>query len=94
MIFCSSASGTPKPCPLLEVLDPGDPEPREFAPGADIRTDIPRYRVYQDGVLVEEVDDLKSHWRDDLVGFLLGCSFTFEHPSWMLVCACGTSNWA
>jgi uncharacterized protein YcsI (UPF0317 family) len=77
LLFCQR---NPQPCPLLEVLDPGDPEPREFAPGADIRTDIPRYRVYRDGVLVEEVDDLKSHWRDDLVGFLLGCSFTFEHP--------------
>ena len=77
LLFCQR---NPQPCPLLEVLDPGDPEPREFAPGADIRTDIPRYRVYRDGALVEEVDDLKSHWRDDLVGFLLGCSFTFEHP--------------
>lgn len=77
LLFCQR---NPRPCPLLEVLDPGDPEPREFAPGADIRTDIPRYRVYRDGVFVEEVDDLKSHWRDDLVGFLLGCSFTFEHP--------------
>ncbi len=59
LLFCQR---NPQPCPLLEVLDPGDPEPREFAPGADIRTDIPRYRVYRDGVLVEEVDDLKSHW--------------------------------
>lgn len=77
LLFCQR---NPQPCPLLEVLDPGDPEPREFAPGADIRTDIPRYRVYQDGMLSAEVDDLMAYWRDDLVGFLLGCSFTFEHP--------------
>lgn len=77
LLFCQR---NPKPCPLLEVLDAGDPEPRDFAPGADIRTDIPRYRVYRHGVLVDEVDEVTSHWRDDLVSFLLGCSFTFEHP--------------
>ena len=77
LLFCQR---NPKPCPLLEVLDPGAPEPRELAPGADIRTDIPRYRIYRDGVCVEEVDDLMAVWRADLVGFLFGCSFTFEHP--------------
>lgn len=77
LLFCQR---NPKPCPLLEVLDPGDPEPRLFAPGADIRTDIPRYRVYRQGVLDAEVDDLLPYWREDFVGFLLGCSFTFEHP--------------
>ena len=77
LLFCQR---NPKPCPLLEVLDAGDPEPRECAPGADIRTDIPRYRVYRQGVLADEVDDLTPYWRDDLVSFLLGCSFTFEHP--------------
>jgi uncharacterized protein YcsI (UPF0317 family) len=77
LLFCQR---NPQPCPLLEVLEAGDPEPREFAPGADIRTDLPRYRVYRQGVLVDEVDDLMRYWRDDLVSFLLGCSFTFEHP--------------
>lgn len=77
LLFCQR---NPRPCPLLEVLDAGDPEPREFAPGADIRTDVPRYRIYRRGSLVEEVDDIKAYWRDDLVSFLLGCSFTFEHP--------------
>jgi uncharacterized protein YcsI (UPF0317 family) len=77
LLFCQR---NPKPCPLLEVLDAGDPEPREFAPGADIRTDIPRYRVYRHGVLAYEVDNITPYWRDDLVSFLLGCSFTFEHP--------------
>lgn len=77
LLFCQR---NPKPCPLLEVLDVGDPQPRDLAPGADIRTDIPRYRVYRHGQLVDEVPDILSYWRDDLVGFLLGCSFTFEHP--------------
>lgn len=77
LLFCQR---NPQPCPLLEVLDAGRFEPRELAPQADIRTDIPRYRVYRQGEWVEEVDDILSYWRDDLVGFLLGCSFTFEHP--------------
>jgi uncharacterized protein YcsI (UPF0317 family) len=76
LLFCQR---NPKPCPLLDVTEPGDPEPRLVAAGADIRTDVPRYRVYRDGKLVEEPTDLKGWWRDDLVGFLLGCSFTFEN---------------
>ncbi|MGH7360312.1 MAG: putative hydro-lyase [Candidatus Methylomirabilales bacterium] len=68
----------PRPCPLLEVTDPGSPEPVRVAPGADLRTDLPKYRVYRHGVLAEEVTDLIPLWRDDLVAFLLGCSFTFE----------------
>src|SRR5437016_13537987 len=69
LLFCQR---NPKPCPLLDVTEPGDPEPRYVAPGADLRTDLPRYRVYRDGVLIEEPADLKRWWRDDLVGFLLG----------------------
>jgi uncharacterized protein YcsI (UPF0317 family) len=65
-------------CPVLEVTDPGSVEPALTAPGADLRTDVPRYRVYRDGELVEEPPDVVAHWRDDLVAFLLGCSFTFE----------------
>lgn len=76
--FLVFAHRNPKPCPLLEVTDPGSAEPRRVAPGADLRTDLPRYRVYRDGVLAEEVTDLRGLWRDDLVAFLLGCSFTFE----------------
>ena len=68
----------PRPCPLLEVTDPGSPEPARVAPGADLRTDLPKYRIYRHGVLAEEVTDLVPLWRDDLVAFLLGCSFTFE----------------
>ncbi|MCI0455866.1 MAG: putative hydro-lyase [Gemmataceae bacterium] len=75
LLFCQR---NPKPCPLLDVTEPGDPEPRLVAPGADLRTDVPRYRVYRHGELTDEPPDLLGLWRDDLVGFLLGCSFTFE----------------
>ena len=73
--FCLS---NPKPCPLLEVTSPGDPVPHLLAPDADLRTDLPRYRVYRNGELVEERTDIKELWREDLVAFLIGCSFTFE----------------
>ena len=68
----------PKPCPVLEVTDVGSPEPSVAARGADLRVDLPRYRVYENGQLVDEPTDIRSYWRDDLVSFLLGCSFTFE----------------
>jgi uncharacterized protein YcsI (UPF0317 family) len=76
LLFCQR---NPKPCPLLDVTEPGSPEPRLVAPGADLREDLPRYRVYQHGELVDEPVNLRRWWRDDLVGFLLGCSFTFEN---------------
>jgi uncharacterized protein YcsI (UPF0317 family) len=75
LLFCHR---NPKPCPLLDVTEPGSPEPVHVAPGADLRTDLPCYRVYHHGELVEEPTHLHGHWRDDLVAFLLGCSFTFE----------------
>ncbi len=68
----------PRPCPLLEMTAPGDPVPHLLAPDADLRTDLPRYRVYRDGVQVDERTDIRDLWRDDLVAFLIGCSFTFE----------------
>jgi uncharacterized protein YcsI (UPF0317 family) len=67
----------PRPCPLLEVTDPGDPLVHDVAT-ADLRSDLPAYRVYEHGRLVAEVPDVTEYWRDDLVGLLLGCSFTFE----------------
>jgi uncharacterized protein YcsI (UPF0317 family) len=76
LLFCHR---NPKPCPLLDVTDPGSPEPKSAAPGADLRTDLPRYVVYRNGQAVEEPRDIKKWWRDDLVSFLLGCSFTFEN---------------
>jgi uncharacterized protein YcsI (UPF0317 family) len=75
LLFCHR---NPKPCPLLDVTEPGSPEPALIASGSDVRTDVPRYRVYRDGELVEEPTDLSRWWRDDLVAFLIGCSFTFE----------------
>lgn len=75
LLFCQR---NPKPCPLIEVLEPGQKEPKMSAPGADIRTDLPKYRVFRNGKLDREVDDLLEIWRDDLVSFLIGCSFTFE----------------
>src|SRR5437660_6656054 len=76
LLFCQR---NPKPCPLLDVTEVGSPEPKLVAPGADVRTDVPRYRVYRHGKLVEEPAELNRWWRDDLVGFLIGCSFTFEN---------------
>jgi uncharacterized protein YcsI (UPF0317 family) len=75
LLFCQR---NPRPCPLIEVTDVGSPEPVGVAPGADLRTDIARYRIYKDGELADEVTDATPYWRDDLVAFLLGCSFTFE----------------
>jgi len=75
LLFCQR---NPRPCPLLEVTDAGSTEPVGVAPGADLRTDLPRYRIYKQGELADEVTDATPYWRDDLVAFLLGCSFTFE----------------
>jgi uncharacterized protein YcsI (UPF0317 family) len=76
--FLLFAQRNPKPCPVIEVTDVGSAEPKLSAPGADLRTDVPRYCVYRDGTLASEVTDLRSVWRNDFVSFLLGCSFTFE----------------
>src|SRR5436190_24191266 len=70
--FLVFAQRNPKPCPLLEVLDSGDPEPRLTAPGADVRTDLPAYRVYRDGTFEGEVGDLVEHWIEDAVAGLFG----------------------
>jgi len=67
----------PQPVPLLDVTEPGSPH-TELAPGADLRTDLPLYRVWRDGELVEEVPEISGLWQDDLVSFLIGCSFSFE----------------
>ncbi len=68
----------PVPCPLLEQLAPGAFEPG-CAPGADVRTDLGRYRVWRDGALAERPRDVRDLWSDELVAFLIGCSFTFDH---------------
>jgi len=66
----------PKPCPVLDVLDAGEVSGPIL--DGDVRTDLPAYRVYVDGELVEETPDVREWWREDLVSFLVGCSFTFE----------------
>jgi len=73
--FCER---NPKPCPLLAMSRPGDPRLPELGEDLDIRTDVPRYRIFIDGELTGEVENLQRHWRDDLVTFVLGCSFSFE----------------
>jgi uncharacterized protein YcsI (UPF0317 family) len=75
LLFCQR---NPKPCPLLEVLEKGVFEPKEMAPGADLRTDLPRYRIYEKGTFVKEIEDISAYWTPDLVSFLLGCSYSFE----------------
>ncbi len=74
LLFCQR---NPRPCPVIEVVEAGQVAPA-CAPGADLRTDLPRYRVYRDGRLDAEVPEVRALWRDDLVAFLIGCSFSFE----------------
>ncbi|MBI3979279.1 MAG: DUF1445 domain-containing protein [Chloroflexi bacterium] len=74
-LFCQR---NPAPQPILEVLGPGETEPKMLAPGADIRTDAPGYRVWRNGEIVDIVPNLLDHWRDDLVTFFSGGSFSFE----------------
>jgi len=73
--FCQK---NPKPCPLLAMSEPGHPMLPSLGRDIDIRTDIPRYRIWRDGELVAEPLDVREYWRDDLVSFLIGCSFSFE----------------
>lgn len=75
--FLLFAQRNPKPCPVLDVTDAGSAT-TVLAPNADLRTDLPRYRVWRHGVLDEEPTNVTHVWRDDLVTFLIGCSFTFE----------------
>jgi len=78
--FLRFTQRNPKPCPIIEVLDPGSPEPVITAPGADIRTDLPGYRVYREGRFVEERRSIEDIWRGDHVGFLIGCSNSMDEP--------------
>jgi uncharacterized protein YcsI (UPF0317 family) len=76
--FLRYCQRNPKPCPLLAVGDPGVPFLPELGNDVDVRTDVPRYRVWRSGELVEEVTDIRALWRKDLVTFVIGCSFSFE----------------
>ena len=75
LLFCGRNE---KPCPVIDVCESGITAPPMAAPGADIRTQIPRYRIYRHGELEQETDHILDHYTDDMVTFLLGCSFTFE----------------
>ena len=75
LLYCQR---NPKPCPLLAVGEAGDPRLSTLGADIDIRSDVPRYRVWRHGELVDQPTDIKALWRDDLVSFVIGCSFSFE----------------
>ena len=75
LLFCVR---NPKPCPILDVLEPGQVEPI-IAPGADLRRDLPRYKIFEKGEFNSEVEDVSDYFNDNMVSFLLGCSFSFEN---------------
>jgi len=76
--FLRYCQRNPKPCPLLAVSEPGSPQLPSLGADLDIRTDVPRYRVWREGALADEPTDIRPLWRDDFVTFVLGCSFSFE----------------
>lgn len=76
--FLAFCEANPKPCPLIAVSQPGEFSLTKLGADIDIRSDIPSYRVFENGQLRNEVNDISDLWRDDLVAFLLGCSFSFE----------------
>ena len=76
--FLRYCQRNPKPCPVLAVGEPGVPALPTLGADIDIRSDVPRYRVWRRGELVDEPTDVASYWRDDLVAFVIGCSFSFE----------------
>src|SRR5205085_10623343 len=76
--FAAFCAANPKPCPLIAQSEPGDPRLPVLGRDIDVRTDLPRYRVFRDGVAVSEETDISALWRHDLVAFALGCSYSFE----------------
>jgi uncharacterized protein YcsI (UPF0317 family) len=78
MDFLRFAQANPKPCPVLAVSEPGAPGFPSLGDDIDMRTDLPRYVIWRDGEPVEQPTDIRRFWRDDLVGFAIGCSFSFE----------------
>jgi uncharacterized protein YcsI (UPF0317 family) len=75
LLFCQR---NPKPCPLLEVLEPGEFKTKFLSLDADIRMDIPLYNIYRKGRLQNTIQEIRGLWQNDFVSFLLGCSFSFE----------------
>jgi uncharacterized protein YcsI (UPF0317 family) len=76
--FARFCQRNPKPCPLVGVSDTGDPMLRTLGDDIDIRTDIPSYNIYRDGVFDASVSEISEFWAEDSVAFVLGCSFSFE----------------
>jgi uncharacterized protein YcsI (UPF0317 family) len=76
--FLRYCQRNPKPCPLLAVSEPGEFLLDALGSDIDIRTDVPQYRVWRHGQLESEPSDVVGLWRDDLVTFVIGCSFSFE----------------
>ena len=87
LLFCVR---NPKPCPILDVLEPGRVEPI-IAPGADLCTDLPRYKIFEKGEFKTEVEDVSDYFNENMVSFLLGCSFSFENA--MLAAVCRFAIW-
>ncbi|RYL92775.1 putative hydro-lyase [Sporolactobacillus sp. THM7-4] len=77
--FLLFANRNPKPCPIVDVMEPGQIVSNIADPTSNICTDIGKYRIYKKGELIEEVEDITPYWRDDFVSFLIGCSYTFEN---------------
>ncbi|KIL51450.1 hypothetical protein KP77_09620 [Jeotgalibacillus alimentarius] len=75
LLFCQR---NPKACPIIDVIEEGAQAAAIAAPYSNVKMDIPKYRVYRDGQFTEERDEVSDLWTDDMVGFLIGCSFTFE----------------
>jgi len=82
LLFCVR---NPKPCPILDVLEPGQVEPL-IAPGADLRKDLPRYKIFEQGEFKTDAEDVSDYFNENMVSFLLGCSFSFENA--MLAAGC------
>lgn len=76
LLFCKRNS---QACPILDATEVGSPFLGNTAKESDIRTDLPKYRIYKNGELFDEVLDIKEEWTENMVAFLIGCSFTFEH---------------
>jgi uncharacterized protein YcsI (UPF0317 family) len=76
LLFCYR---NPGPCPVIEVTDPGEYHPKFSAPEADLRTDLPKYKVFKNGEIIDEPTDIIQYWEEDLVAFLLGCSTNFDY---------------
>ena len=76
LLFCSR---NPGPCPVIEATDPGEYHPKFSAPDADLRTDLPKYKVFKNGKIIDEPTDIIQYWEKDLVTFLLGCSTNFDY---------------